>query len=52
MTYYLLRGVCEWFLFCENEATSEQSHPILGRVPICDRCQKRLRKEDEDATRR
>jgi hypothetical protein len=31
--------VCRWFLGCENPATHTQSHPILGDVPICDRCQ-------------
>lgn len=29
---------CEWFALCANEATHEMSHPILIRVPICDRC--------------
>jgi hypothetical protein len=31
--------MCEWFALCENLATHTQSHPILGEVPICDRCQ-------------
>lgn len=30
--------VCEWFVMCTNEATTTQSHPVLGDVPICDRC--------------
>ena len=30
---------CRWFLRCANDATHTQSHPILGDVPICDRCQ-------------
>lgn len=29
---------CEWFLLCENEATTTEPHPILGDVPICERC--------------
>lgn len=35
----LTYGVCMWVLMCENDATHTQSHPILGEVPICDRCQ-------------
>lgn len=31
--------MCEWFALCANDATHTQSHPILGEVPICDRCQ-------------
>lgn len=30
---------CKWFLMCENEATGVRNHPVLGDVPICDRCQ-------------
>jgi hypothetical protein len=29
---------CEWFALCDNEATGVYRHPILGAVPICDRC--------------
>jgi hypothetical protein len=29
---------CQWFALCDNEATTTQQHPILGPVPICDRC--------------
>lgn len=29
---------CEWFLMCTNRATGVMPHPILGDVPICDRC--------------
>ena len=31
-------AVCEWFALCENPATREHPHPVLGSVPICDRC--------------
>jgi hypothetical protein len=31
-------GTCQWFALCENEATTIEPHPILGVVPICDRC--------------
>lgn len=34
-----LQQTCQWFARCENLATHTQSHPILGEVPICDRCQ-------------
>lgn len=30
--------ICEWFAYCDNPATGTQHHPILGDVPICDRC--------------
>ncbi len=32
---------CQWFLLCENPATTVRPHPILGNVPICDRCNER-----------
>ncbi len=34
--------VCEWFALCANPAIREEPHPILGAVPICDRCSKKL----------
>lgn len=30
--------VCAWFALCTNAATGTEPHPILGDVPICDRC--------------
>lgn len=30
---------CQWFALCPNDATHTQSHPVLGDVPICERCQ-------------
>lgn len=29
---------CEWFALCDHEATTVRRHPILGDVPICERC--------------
>lgn len=34
--------ICKWFLLCENEATTTRSHPILGDVPICKRCDDKI----------
>jgi hypothetical protein len=31
-------GKCKWFSLCDNEAITELPHPVLGLVPICDRC--------------
>jgi len=31
-------GPCRWFALCTNPATTLEPHPILGTVPICDRC--------------
>lgn len=30
--------LCEWFAKCRNFATGFRPHPILGKVPICRRC--------------
>lgn len=35
-------GPCHWFAGCRNQATSMMAHPILGQVPICDRCRARV----------
>jgi hypothetical protein len=29
---------CQWFALCDNIATGTLAHPVLGPVPICDRC--------------
>lgn len=29
---------CEWFAACDRPATHDETHPILGTVPACDRC--------------
>jgi hypothetical protein len=33
-------ATCEWFYLCGRPATSLMPHPILGEVPICDRCRR------------
>lgn len=33
---------CEWFLLCENDATTTRPHPVLGAVPICARCNAKI----------
>lgn len=31
-------NACQWFLLCDNPATTTMPHPTLGNVPICARC--------------
>lgn len=30
--------LCEWYALCMNPAVGTTPHPILGNVPICQRC--------------
>lgn len=32
---------CQWMVLCDNDAVTVQNHPILGDVPICERCKAR-----------
>lgn len=34
--------ICEWFALCDHVATQTRPHPVLGDVPICDRCAAKL----------
>ena len=38
MTTYI--DPCAWFAGCGRRATGMMPHPVLGEVPICDRCRK------------
>lgn len=29
---------CQWYVMCDHEAIGVSEHPILGAVPICQRC--------------
>lgn len=33
---------CEWFAACPNRATDTRWHPIIGDVPVCDVCARRV----------
>lgn len=37
-------GRCQWFALCDHEATGTLYHPVLGDVPICDRCRTKIDK--------
>jgi hypothetical protein len=37
-----LERACQWFALCDNPATGHMPHPILGSVPICDRCRAKV----------
>lgn len=30
--------MCHWFAACPNQAVQTLRHPVLGEVPICQRC--------------
>jgi hypothetical protein len=42
ITEKLEEGKCKWFLRCTNDAVTTEKHPILGDVPICQRCKDKV----------
>lgn len=41
---------CGWFALCENTATTTAPHPILGWIPVCQRCAERISNDNERST--
>ena len=39
------KNQCMWFALCDKKAVTTVSHPILGEVPICQRCLDRLNRQ-------
>lgn len=37
-----LPAVCHWFAKCPNPANGLRDHPVLGDVPICQRCDDKI----------
>lgn len=37
-----MNTTCEWFALCDHDAIGVTPHPILGDVPICQRCADKL----------
>lgn len=35
---------CQWFGACENHAMTTMDHPVLGSVPICRRCEDKVKR--------
>lgn len=35
-------AVCQWWALCDHPATGAMPHPVIGNVPICDRCRKKV----------
>jgi hypothetical protein len=35
-------ALCEWFAKCTNPANGLRDHPVLGQVPICQRCDDKI----------
>ena len=42
-------AACVWFACCPNPANGLRDHPILGDVPICQRCDDRVEKMSTDS---
>lgn len=32
------RYTCAWYALCDREAVGWVDHPVLGPVPVCQRC--------------
>lgn len=38
----LVEVPCQWFALCDNHAATTEPHPVLGDVPICNRCAEKV----------
>lgn len=39
--------MCEWWAMCANEAVWLRDHPFVGDVPICERCDAKVRELEQ-----